>query len=243
MDDADFGEVPSKRSSPWTGQEYESVTSVGLVGGSLILREGLNQLLLNDGFQVTAAFKNAEELAKACAATDESICSVLVLLVSGGPFTAYHSVSEALSKTGKSMPLVVLSDQASRGQVYAALRIGVKAYVDFDAGSVELINAIKSASEGKAYLSPAAAELLVHDVSEAIEPSSHSRLPGVELSRREVEVLQLLCEACSGKEVARQLHISAKTVDNHRYNIYRKCQVDSIASLMRHAIKNGLVTI
>jgi DNA-binding NarL/FixJ family response regulator len=58
-----------------------------------------------------------------------------------------------------------------------------------------------------------------------------------------VEVVQLLCEGLSSKQIAGHLHISAKTVENHRYNIYRKCEVESIAGLMRHAIQQGLVSL
>ena len=65
----------------------------------------------------------------------------------------------------------------------------------------------------------------------------------MDLSRREVEIVQLLCEGLSSREIARHLHIAAKTVENHRYNIYRKCEVDSIAGLMRHAIQDGLISI
>ena len=84
----------------------------------------------------------------------------------------------------------------------------------------------------------------MHDMSAAYEPTGGTkRLPSVELSRREVEIVQLLCEGLSSKEIARRLHLSAKTVENHRYNIYRKCQVDSVATLMRYAIKHGLISI
>lgn len=140
------------------------------------------------------------------------------------------------------MPLVVLSERTSRGQV-TALR-GAKAYVNLDADPKELIKAIEMAAQQKVSLSPDAAELLVNDVSAAITPSRRSRLPATDLSRREVEIVQLLCEGLSSKEMARCLHISAKTVENHRYyNIYRKCEVDSIAGLMRYAIRHGMIAI
>ena len=100
------------------------------------------------------------------------------------------------------------------------------------------------AISNKVYLASDAAELLVSDISSSgPEQASNTRLPSVELSGREVEIVQLLCEGLSSKEIGRRLHISAKTVENHRYNIYRKCEVDSIAGFMRHAIHNGLVTI
>ena len=58
-----------------------------------------------------------------------------------------------------------------------------------------------------------------------------------------MQVVQLLCEGLSSKEIAHQLHVSPKTIENHRCNIYRKWEVDSIAGLMRHAIRRGLVAV
>jgi DNA-binding CsgD family transcriptional regulator len=80
------------------------------------------------------------------------------------------------------------------------------------------------------------------DLSTA-EQTSAARPPKVELSERETEIVHLLCEGLSSKEIARRLHISTKTLENHRYNIYRKCEVDGVAGLMRHAIQQGLVSI
>ena len=222
---------------------YSSNIRLCLVGGKHILREALAHFLRSHHLDVTETITHDSQLAGRlnsglCEETD-----VIVLIVSGGPFTTFHRISDTLSKTENSLPLVVLSQQASRGQVYATLRIGAKAYVNLDAEPAELLKAIEMASKGKVYLAPDAAELLVNDISSAIEPASNSRLPSVELSRREVEIVQLLCEGLSSKEIARRLHISAKTVENHRYNIYRKSEVDSIAGLMRHAIQHGMVSI
>jgi DNA-binding NarL/FixJ family response regulator len=226
-----------------TPREYRTTKAVGLIGGSKILRSSLVHLLAHEGLEVVSTYSDETELSTALGEQESLGADVLVLLISGGPFTTYHRIHDALNRTGHSVPLVILSEQASRGQVYAALRIGAKAYVNLDADPEELVKAIDMASQNKVYLAPDAAELLVNDISVAIEPSGSPRLPSVELSRREIEVVQLLCEGLSSKEIARRLHISAKTVENHRYNIYRKCEVDSIAGLMRHAIQNGLVTI
>jgi len=112
-----------------------------------------------------------------------------------------------------------------------------------DCDPEDLAKAVRMALANKVYLSPDVAELLVNDVSATFEPAKSSRLPSLELSRREVEIVQLLCEGLSSKEVARHLHLSAKTVENHRYNVYKKCEVDSIAALMRYAIQHGLISI
>jgi DNA-binding NarL/FixJ family response regulator len=223
--------------------EYNATTRLCIVGGKRILREAMVRLLRSHDLDVTETIAHDTELG---GRLNDGLCDktdVILLIVSGGPFTTFHRISDTLSKTDNSLPLVVLSQQASRGQVYATLRIGAKAYVNLDADPAELLKAIEMAAKNKVYLAPDAAELLVNDISSAIEPASSSRLPSVELSRREVEIVQLLCEGLSSKEIARRLHISAKTVENHRYNIYRKCEVDSIAGLMRHAIQHGMVSI
>ena len=57
-----------------------------------------------------------------------------------------------------------------------------------------------------------------------------------------MEIVQFLCNGLSSKEIAKSLHLSTKTIENHRYNIYRKCEVESIAGLIRHAVQHGLVS-
>ncbi|MFP4052581.1 MAG: LuxR C-terminal-related transcriptional regulator [Phycisphaerae bacterium] len=223
--------------------DYQQTIRLCLVGGKRILRNAMQQFFRSSGFDVSQVVEDDGQLGHRLQNGLADETDVMLLIVSGGPFTTFHRINDTLSRTNRALPMVVLSEQASRGQVYAALRIGAKAYVNLDADPAELVKAIEMASKDKVYLAPDAAELLVNDISSAIEPSSSSRLPSVELSRREIEIVQLLCEGLSSKEIARRLHISAKTVENHRYNIYRKCEVDSIAGLMRHAIQHGMISI
>jgi len=215
-----------------------------LVGGKHIVQKAMAMLLKSLGFRIGQAYAGEDAMAEAFLASSRPPADVIVLILSGvGPFGSFRRIHETLARIGRSVPLVVLSEQASRGQVYAAIRIGARAYVNLDADTEELVKAIDLASRDKTFLASDAAELLVNDISTAVEPSSRQRLPSTDLSRRETEVVQLLCEGLSSKEIARHLHISAKTVENHRYNIYRKCEVDSIAALMRHAIQQGMVSI
>jgi DNA-binding NarL/FixJ family response regulator len=217
--------------------------SVCLVGGTRIVRRGIELIFEQRDIVVGHKLPNDEDLAERLNGVGSTGCDVLVLIVTAGPFAAFHQLRRTLSQAKSNRPLVVLAERATRGQVYSALRIGAKGYVAFDADPEELVRAVRAAAQGKAYLAPDVAELLVSDVSSAVQPGGNARLAGAELSRREVEIVQLLCEGLSSKEVARKLHLSAKTVENHRYNIYRKCEVDSIAALMRHAIRHGLVAV
>jgi DNA-binding NarL/FixJ family response regulator len=221
----------------------EQGVSACLVGGKRLVRMALEKYIESRGIPVTSTFADEEALAAALRENTPQPFGVIILLLSGGAFKAFHLINDVLQGPEAAIPLVVVTEQASRGQVYAALRIGAKAYVDLDAEPEELVRAIHMAAAGKVHLSPDAAQLLVDDITTATEPSHLPRLPSMQLSRREVEIVQLLCEGLSSKEVGRRLHISPKTVENHRYNIYRKCEVESIAGLMRHAIQHGLVTV
>ena len=223
--------------------ERRLTTRVVVVGGRRIIRRAIDALLAGRGVDMGSPLGSEDQLAQLLQ-NDPDSCDVIVLILSGdAPFGMFRRIHDILTQTRRIVPLVVLSEQASRGQVHTALRIGAKAFVNLDADPDELIRAIKMAAVNRVYLSPDAAELLVNDVSTAIDDSHNSRLPKSELSRREVEVVQLLCEGLGSKEIARQLHISSKTVENHRYNTYRKCEVDSIAALMRYAIHRGLISI
>jgi len=217
--------------------------TVCLVGGKRIVRHALQHFLAAHNVAVKAACAGEADLAEFLGDEARSACDAIVLILSAGPFGTFHRIGEVLARKGNAVPLIVLSEQANRGQVYAALRLGAKAYVNLDAEPGELIKAISMAKQDKVYLAPDAAELLVSDISAASQGDRGPRLPRMTVSKRETEVIQLLCEGLSSKEIARHLHISAKTVENHRYNIYRKCEVDSLAGLMRHAIQNGLVSI
>lgn len=232
-------EVPSEQTAGGV-----DVKSVCLVGGSRMLRMGISELLREQGLTISKCYRSEEDFDDSVPEDSRFPFDLIVLILTNGPFTAIHRIREVLGRTSSSVPLVVLSEQTGRGEVYAALRAGAKAYLDLDCKPEELSKAIRLAASNKVYLSPDVAELLVNDVSATFAPTNKSRrLPNIELSRREVEVVQLLCEGLSSKEIARQLHLSTKTIENHRYNIYRKCEVDSIAALMRHAIRNGLIRI
>ncbi|NBB96449.1 MAG: hypothetical protein GVY16_12025 [Planctomycetes bacterium] len=217
-----------------------------LVGGRRLMREGLTALLAVRGIQVSIAYDSEPDLEEALDALQQlEACpwGSITLILDTKVFGTIHRIREALKELPWDVPLVVVSQHVSRGEVYAALRIGAKAYVDLDTHADELAKAVRVATSGKVHLAPGVAELLVNDVSAALDGNASQSPTKSELSRREVEIVQLLCEGLSSKQIARRLHLSAKTVENHRYNIYRKCNIDSIAGLMRHAIQHGLVSI
>ncbi len=215
--------------------------SVCLMGGQRIVRSAIQDFLESQNLNVALQFEDETALAQHITSKGRLQADLMVLFLGAGRFRAFGSVKQVLDQI-QMVPLVILSDQVSRGQIYTVLRLGAKAFVNLNADPHELLTAIRTAAEGRVYLSPEAAELLVSDISGSGRPSGKGP-PNFNLSKREIEIIQLLANGLSSKEIARDLHLSTKTVENHRYNIYRKCEVDSIAGLIRHAIHHGLVSI
>ena len=119
------------------------------------------------------------------------------------------------------------------------LQAGASGYLMKDNASEELFNAVKTVMRGRSYLSPDVTDVVVKDyVTRSGEGES---LYYATLSAREREVLQLLAEGKSTKDVAARLHVSIKTVDTHRSNIMEKLGLYSIAELTRYAIREGII--
>jgi len=223
--------------------ETAKKVSAFIVGGYGILRLGLAELLERRDVVVTGAFATDEQLQTALSNGAVNCNVIIQVICNGEPFASLHRIENVLAECKKDVPLVILADQSTRGYVYGALRAGAKSYVHLDADPAEMFKAISMAASGQVYLASEAAELLVNDVSGAVENGKSRKLPQTVLSKREIEIVQLMCEGLSSKEIGRALHISPKTVENHRYNIYRKCGIESLASLVRYAIQHGVIAI
>jgi len=121
------------------------------------------------------------------------------------------------------------------------LKAGASAYLLKDCAFEELITAIRTVMKGKIYLSPGIAGVVIGEYikKDAKADSSVFSL----LSDREREVLQLMAEGKTTKEVASYLHVSVKTVETHRTNIMTKLDIHSIAELTKYAIREGLTSL
>jgi DNA-binding NarL/FixJ family response regulator len=126
------------------------------------------------------------------------------------------------------------------GYVTQALEAGASAYVVKSANSRELFEAIDAVRSGRSYLSPAIAHWAVQAVAHPV-PHKSSRLHG--LTAREREVLQLIAEGLSSRQIATQLGVSLKTVEAHRAKLMAKLKVHRASGLIRVAVQQGLVTI
>ena len=134
--------------------------------------------------------------------------------------------------------VLALSMYADRRFVGEMLRAGASGYLPKKCAFEELADAIRSVAGGRIYLSPAISEVVVQDYVRYLADSDASA-PSP-LSAREREVLQLLAEGRSTKQIAARLNVSAKTIETHRSRIMRKLDLHSVAELTKYAVREGL---
>lgn len=135
--------------------------------------------------------------------------------------------------------IIILSMHADTTMVQQLLRRGVKGYLLKDAVTEELLLAVRSVSQGKMFLSPTISDTVM---TMLLSPSDASAERVADLlTAREREVLQLVAEGHTNNDMADIMSISVKTVEKHRANVMSKLQVNDLASLIREAIKQGLI--
>ncbi len=150
---------------------------------------------------------------------------------------------EATARLVKSMPdvrVMILSMHQNEEYVRRALRHGAAAYLLKDSAPMELELAITAVLRGETYLSPVVSKGVLDDYVHRLREDDQ---PGEHLSPRQREVLQLIAEGLSTKDIARRLDLSVKTVETHRTSLMRQLDVHEVTGLVRHALKLGLVTL
>jgi len=140
-----------------------------------------------------------------------------------------------------SAEVVILSMHSDEGYVLRALKAGAKGYLLKDAAEGDLIEAIKTVTRGKTFFSAEITKMLAEDYVREIRARGSNDSYEL-LTPREREILQLLAEGKSNKEIAGMLNLSLYTVETHRRNLQDKLNVHSFAELILYAVRKGLVS-
>lgn len=150
---------------------------------------------------------------------------------------------EATVRIVKEFPqtrVVMLSVHTDEEYVLQALRSGAAGYLLKDAGRAELEIAVAAVARNETYLSPAVSRHVVGDYVRRTGGGSENRLDS--LTPRQREILQLIAEGKSTKEIASILDVSVKTVETHRAQLMERLDIHDVAGLVRYAIRTGIVT-
>jgi DNA-binding NarL/FixJ family response regulator len=152
---------------------------------------------------------------------------------------------ELAARASREVPetrLVILSVHGDASHVAQALRAGAKGYLLKDAAADELPVLIRSVMRGETYLSPGISRHVVDGFLGRGAPSTPESDPAALLTSRQREILQLVAEGRSTKEVAQLLDLSVKTVEAHRAQIMERLDIHDLAGLVRYAVRAGLVS-
>lgn len=197
-----------------------------------IVRQGLKLILASQpDFEVVGEAANGREAADLA----EKLRPDIVLMDVQMPDLNGIEATRRMVAANSRLKVLVLSMHKEALYVREVLKAGARGYILKDAIDTELLSAMRSVARGDGYISPAVSGALLSDYRE------QSSNPLDTLSTREREVLQLIAEGKTNKEVATRLNLSVYTVDSHRGKIMEKLNLHSAGELVRFAMKNGLV--
>jgi DNA-binding NarL/FixJ family response regulator len=212
-----------------------SKTTILLADDHTLLRAGLRSLLEGmDGFEVVA---EAGDGAEALALIRRHRPDVVLMDVHMKGMSGIEAAEHA-KRDFPDVRVIMLSMHAEEEYVARALQAGASGYMLKDAATLELQLALTVVMKGEMYLSPAVSRQVVEGYVR-----SGAANPAAQLTERQREILKLIAEGLSSKEIAYRLGLSAKTVDTHRAQIMERLGIRDIAGLVRFAIRAGLVSL
>jgi len=218
------------------GQTSVPDIRVLIVDDHAILRDGIRSLLERQGgiTVVAEASNGCEALARV-----EEFTPDIVLMDVAMPVMDGLEATRRLKETHPEVRVLILTQHSSQEYVTPLLQAGASGYVLKRSGGREVVSAIRQVYKEGAFLEPGVARHLLRDYAS----SEDEKVDGPNLTERERQVLELVVEGKSNKEIARALVISPKTVSVHRSNIMAKLGVHNSAELVRYVIENKLLDL
>jgi len=196
-----------------------------------IVRQGVRHLLEKAGHEVVGEASDGQEAVQLARTLLPDIAVLDVAMPRMNGLDTAREIRSLSPKT-KTILLTMYTDKA---YILDAIKVGAKGYVVKTEAADDLIRAIREIARGEIYLSPSIANSFVGAYLD------DSQLPADTLTRRERQVLHLIAEGNTTKEIAHQLNISFKTADSHRSHLMRKLDLHDIAGLVRYAIQKGII--
>ena len=202
-----------------------------LVDDHALVRQGLHSLLAQEGFSVVGEAADGLEAMEKI----RSLSPDIVVMDISMPAQNGLNVAREVHKCFPQVKVILLSQHTEDMYIADALEACVAAYVLKSQASSDLVHAIRQVSSGKVYYSPdiSASVLAAYKAKTDDKPDS--------LTLRERQVLQLIAEGKTTRDVASLLFISVKTAETHRTRLMQKLDIHETASLVRYAIRRGLV--
>jgi len=219
-----------------------SKIKVALVDDHSLMRDALGAMLQQfDDIQVVGFASDGEEIVTSFKTINPDVILMDIVMKGMSGIEATRWIKERSATTKVSL----LSSEVKKDFITAGIQAGIDGYLLKNAGKESLIKALHTVMNGEKYFEDAIVSLVFDDFykKERKEQSAQNQLQLTDLSKREIEVLALVAEGKSNKEVADKLFISVKTVDTHKMHILDKLGLKNTAELVRYAIKNNLISL
>jgi two-component system response regulator NreC len=201
-----------------------------------IVRRGLRSLLEETGHSVVAEAADGLEAVRLC---EEHRPDLLIVDI-GMPKLSGIEVATRAQKLDRPPAVIILSMHADESYIIRALAAGARAYLLKDATDEDLIPAIRAVASGKPFFSPAVTAVLVEDYMRTLQKRGLTDSYHL-LTDREKEVLHLLAEGWSNKEVATLLDLGLSTVETHRANLMQKLNLHNTAEVVLYAVRKRII--
>ena len=203
-----------------------------------VVRRGLRLLLESQPeFTVVAEAADGRQAVDQAERTRPDV----VVLDIAMPNLSGIEAAQRISAASPNVAIVILSMHSDEGYVLRALKAGVKGYVLKDSAEGDLMEAITAVSAGKTFFSSEISKMLVEDYVREIRNRGSEDSYDL-LTSREREILQLLAESKSNKDIAAALNLSPYTVETHRRNLQEKLNLHSFAELILYAVRKGVIS-
>jgi two-component system response regulator NreC len=212
-------------------------TRVLLADDHRLMRSGLRLVIeQHPEFSVVGEADDGRQ----AAAMAESLKPDVIVMDIGMPNLNGIEAARQIAGEHPEIAIVMLSMHADEGYVLRALKAGARAYLLKDSAEEDLTRAIEAVRDGKSFFSPAVSKVLLEDYVRKLQRAGMEDSYDL-LSGREREVLQLVAEGKSSKEIAGLLNLSTYTVETHRSNIMQKLNLKGIPELILYAVRKGLI--
>ncbi len=203
-----------------------------------VMRAGLRLLLERQpGFKVISEASDGRQAVEQAEATKPDVAVLDIAMPNLSGIEAAQRISAMLPQTR----IIILSMHSDEGYVLRALKAGAKGYLLKDSAENDLIEAITAVSQGKAFFSPEISNILVEDYVREMKKRGAEDSYEL-LTPREREILQMLAEGKSNKDIATLLNLSLYTVETHRRNLQDKLNLHSLAEVILYAVRKGLIS-
>lgn len=205
-----------------------------------ILRSGLTRLLgEQDDIEVVGEAENGREAVQKV----QELYPDIVLMDIGMPVMNGMEATKQIKKRNPDIKVLVLTMHDNEEYLFQVLQAGASGYVLKKAADSDLVNAIHVVARGDCFLYPSAAKMVVEDYLEKLRSGQEPTSSYDTLTDREREILKLVAEGYTNREIAESLFISVKTVETHKSNIMEKLNLHKRAELVRYAIRKGILQV